>query len=301
MVKKFLQLPCDEDYCIPCISGNLESSNQPRAVYGKNWADDNALLDPAVSVVQGWARSAMVRDEGGPFAPDYAKSRASTAYVRGDPHEGGGEKDWENSQEAQRHAGDTEGCEDGLEETSDERRLRRAEEKRRRLEEMQEALSNEKNAAYTRGGYGSFMSENLEYLTSKFARTSSAPPPYGSRIDPDELLSEEEAERARRINDDVFLESWFRNTSLFWTPRTHTAPKRVRRRACLAGCEACSRDEMWIRLMQERQVRNEPDSGIRNLLKCSLILATHRTAVQTNHLNVSLTRGTGITCFRTSI
>jgi len=253
MVKKFLQLPCDEDDCVPCTSGDVESSNQPRAVYRKNWADDDALLDPAASVVQGWARSALVRDDGGTFAPDSVKSRASTAHVHVHHHEGGAEKDWGNSQEAQQHA---EGCEDSLEETEDERRLRRAEEKRCRLEEMQEALSNEKNASYSRRGYGGFsIFENLEYLTSKFARTSSAPPPYGSRIDPDELLSEEEAERARRINDDIFLESWFRNTSLFWTPRTHIAPRGGRRRACLAGCEACSRDEMWARLMQWREVR----------------------------------------------
>ena len=271
MVRKFLKLPCAEDDCNPCTSGDPELSNQPREVYRKNWADDDAALAPAASVVQGWVRSAMIRKVDGSFA----QSRAGTACMDKEKlkpeemtkidveklDEIGDEED------SRKRARETVSAKNNLEETclqirrdhSDEmreqERLRRAEEKQRRRKEIQDALAKEQNAlnsseicaGHRRGQWDDgFLSKEF----SKFARTGSAPP--HRRQDP--LLSAEEAEAVRKTNDDIFLEAFFRNTVLFWEPRTHTAPKRLRQRACPPGCEACCREVMWLRLMQRQEV-----------------------------------------------
>ena len=251
MVKKFLKIPCEEDDCQACESGDPDLSNQPRHVYRKNWADDDALLYPAARVVQGWARSALAREEDGPFAT----SRAGTAYMDRDQQPEKSDNFVEDGEARGGAHADALDYENDSDEPA-QRRLRRVEEQQRRLREMQEALGNEQMALNSsecdtthRRWDVNFMSQ--DFFASRFARTSSAPP-HGNREDA--LLSAHEAEAARQINDDSFLEAFFRNTSPFWTPRTHTTPKRVRRRACPPGCEACSRQEMWARLMQGKEV-----------------------------------------------
>ena len=68
MVKKYLDLPCDDEECVPCSVS--EPDNQPRTVYQRHWAGDEPSWSAAASVLQRFWRSLDVREKGDPFSHD---------------------------------------------------------------------------------------------------------------------------------------------------------------------------------------------------------------------------------------
>ena len=68
MVKKYLNLPCEENDCPPCLL--TEGSNQPKTrLYRNNWEDDKDLLSPAASTLQKFARALIARGDAAKWFP----------------------------------------------------------------------------------------------------------------------------------------------------------------------------------------------------------------------------------------